>query len=71
MDYIKRWCDLWGFKVSIVKISVVLFHRGPRKDVQINFNGSVLKEEVKVKFLGMMFDRKLNWKSHTENLIFK
>ena len=33
MDYIKNWCDLWGFKVSILKTSVVLFQKGPLKDV--------------------------------------
>ena len=25
LKYIKNWCGLWGFKVSIAKISVVLF----------------------------------------------
>ena len=71
LSYIQEWCDKWGFKVSIDKTSMVLFHRSKNKHIELNFNGSALKRVDSVKFLGMVFDRRLSWKNHVDYLVTK
>ena len=72
LKYIKKWCGLWGFKVSIAKTSVVLFSRRVVKGkVELKYEGKVLKTEKKVRFLGMIFDSRLSWKDHIDYVIDK
>ena len=71
MNEVQKWCNKWGFKVSIAKTNVVLFHKGKFKKVSIFLNGQRLKQEKSIKFLGMIFDHKLSWKDHVDYLVEK
>ena len=68
INYIEDWCNKWGFKVSVAKTKAVLFHRGKTKKYKLNFRGIPLEQEKKVKFLGLIFDKRLTWKDHIEYL---
>ena len=71
MDSIQAWSGKWGFKVSLAKMSVVLFHQSKNKKIKVWFNGSVVKREEKTNFLDLIFDRMLSWKSHIEYRVDK
>ena len=65
LKYIKKWCGLWAFKVSIDTISVVLFSwRIVKGKVELKFDGLVLNTGKRVNFGGMIFDSSLSWKDH-------
>ena len=74
MDLIHCWCNENGFKISINKTTGVLFtnkrHVG-LPDIKIKIGNELIKMENKVKFLGIIFDRKLNWKPHVDYIIEK
>ena len=72
LDYIQRWCNNWGFKVSISKTSYVLFSRKRKlPKMKLKYNGSMLKKGDSVKFLGLIFDKKLLWRDHIDYLVNK
>ena len=69
---IECWCNQWGFKVSVLKTSFVLFSRKRKKhNINLIFNGAELKRVDSVKFLGMIFDSKLSWKEHVDYIIMR
>src|SRR5206468_3671693 len=70
LDHISNWCDDWGLQISLKKSSVVIFiHRIKYKVTPIVYNGNPLKVEDKVKFLGMIFDKRLSWQSHAQYIV--
>ena len=71
LNYVTKWCDMWGFKISASKTSYVLFHRGKRKVMHLYLNDQELKSAKSVKFLGMIFDQRLTWKEHILHLVEK
>lgn len=71
MEYLEEWCDKWGFKVSVAKTKVVLFYKGKKKKVDVKYRGVSLEQETKVKFLGMIFDKRMSWKDHIEYVVSK
>ena len=69
MDFIYDWCVKWGFKISINKSCAVIFSRNRKQSQElksITINGEPLKYEKEVKFLGVIFDNQLTWRSHVE-----
>ncbi|XP_044766795.1 uncharacterized protein LOC123322831 [Coccinella septempunctata] len=59
-----------GFRFSEEKTTCVHFCRktGDHPDPALFMNGNPIPSKDTVKFLGLTFDRKLNWKSHIEQL---
>jgi hypothetical protein len=68
LNDIYEWCEKWGVKISVTKSCVVVFtnKRKFQMEKPLNINGINLKVESKVKFLGMIFDQKLNWNKHVK-----
>src|SRR5688572_12401941 len=72
IDEINNWCNQNGFKISIAKTVGVLFtNKKQIPIININIDKELIKMESKAKFLGMIFDRKLNWKYHIDYIIEK
>ena len=55
LEKIPECCDLWGL--------VVFLHRKDL-DIQLSINNQKVKVEGRAKFLGLVFDSKLNWNEH-------
>ena len=57
----------------MTKSCSVIFTQKIKCDVskRLTINGSVLKMEPKVKFLGMIFDSKLTWSQHANYIVDK
>jgi ribonuclease HI len=68
-----KWADATGFMFSASKTSCVHFSRvrGLFPDPEISLRGSLLPVAQTIKFLGLVFDRKLNWKEHFNQLRLK
>ncbi len=67
---IVNWCNKWGFTLSVPKTVGILFTKKkniPDLDVKIGNNKVKFKQETK--FLGLVFDTKLNWNKHFEYLL--
>ena len=60
----RQWCDLWGFKISLEKTIAVVFSHRKDLDIQLSINNQQVKVESRAKFLGLVFDSKLNWNEH-------
>ena len=65
---VQRWADVNGFKFSVSKTVCVHFcsKRNLHPDPSLTLNGHPIPVVDKVKFLGVFFDRKLNFKYHIE-----
>ena len=73
IDNVSLWALKHGFKFSESKTVAIRFSRCRKKEVipTLTLNGSILPYEKEVKFLGMVFDEKLNWSSHIDQLKIK
>jgi ribonuclease HI len=73
LNAIENWCDKSGFKVSPSKSTAVIFSNKKvvRLKEPLTLNGSIIKIESQVKFLGMIFDQKLIWDKHAEYIVDK
>ena len=64
---IENWCSSVHLKVNPAKTKLVLFTRKRNYNVrELSFFGSMLKVENTVKYLGVILDKKLDWKPHIE-----
>ena len=61
---ISDWCDTWGFKISLDKTVAVVFSHRTNIHIDLTINNQLVKIDNKAKFLGLIFDSKLNWKEH-------
>lgn len=63
------WLDRNNLKINLVKTTIMHFsQRTPNSDIEIKYLDTVLNETDSTKFLGLMIDKKLDWKTHIEYL---
>ena len=67
----QNWCDVWGFRISKSKTTVVVFSKkiDPEKQIELKVDGENISFSRSVKFLGVIFDRKLTWNEHIRYVI--
>ena len=70
IDKIQRWVAENGFKFSVAKTECIHFHqkRDFFHDPVISLSGTPIKVVKEAKFLGLIFDQKLNFLSHLKYL---
>ena len=65
---IEEWCKNTGFQISNEKTKCVIFYRNvkwiKKQTIEIKLNGENIEIEENFKFLGLIFDSHLNWRSH-------
>ena len=71
LNKIEKWWDEWGFTLSTEKtIGVIFSHHHKQPEIPaLRLCGKEIKIEDQVKFLGVIFDRKLNWKAHINYIV--
>ena len=74
LDFVTLWCGERGLSVNPLKTELVLFTRnrklrGPLR--RIKMLGQEINYSSEVKYLGVIFDCKLNWNAHLERVISK
>lgn len=64
-----NWSKLWGF--SQVKTECVLFTRRRSNFSRLLYLNSLIKISNKIKYLGMIFDKRLTWSEQIDLVISK
>ena len=67
----RTWCDSWGFRISTLKTTAIIFTRkhGQEKLIQIKIGNEEMRFEKSVKFLGVIFDQRLTWTQHINYIV--
>lgn len=68
LDNVSKWAIKWGFKISKTKTIGVIFGNRKVTSTNLTLGNQPIKFENHVKFLGLIFDRKLTWKKHFDYL---
>ena len=72
---IDRWLNLNKLTINTGKTETIFFgsHRRLKKvdDKIINYKGIPLKRSIKVKYLGVLFDHKMQWEDHIKTICGK
>lgn len=64
-----NWLEENNLKINLEKTKVINFsQRIPRICPNIHYNNEVVEEVESTKFLGLVIDKNLNWKAHTDTL---
>ena len=73
INAVSKWADSNGFKFSNNKTVAVRFTRRRQTEVvpTLTLKGTILPFEEEVKFLGVIFDKRLTWSSHIDYLKLK
>ena len=68
---VKKWLDVNQFALNIDKTNFVIFHSPQKKiteQILIKFMKKKVQQKISVKFLGVLLDSNLRWKSHITEL---
>ena len=71
---VETWLNTNKLSLNISKSNFVLFHPPQKKvndAIKLYVNNTLLEEKNHVKYLGIMMDSNLNWKSHATNIAKK
>ena len=71
LDSVQLWASRWGFKFSVNKCVGVVFTLRRVPDLHLTLNNQPIQFKNSVKFLGLHFDSRLNWKLHISNLLVR
>ena len=67
MDELNEWCSKWRIKLNPGKTQVMLFNwKLEGTNPPIYFNNSILQQPNEIKFLGLTFQKRLQWTRHIE-----
>ena len=67
LAHVQTWLSTNKLSLNIDKSIYILFHPPQKKvniSIKLNINDTSLKEKPRIKYLGIMLDSNLNWKSH-------
>jgi hypothetical protein len=66
------WCTSWKLQIQPVKTELIYFSPHPRKKyknkMSIIVEETEIKPEKSARYLGMMFDHQLKWRSHLHHI---
>ena len=66
------WCAKWRIKLNPKKTKVIIFYRSQlakKAELNLTLYGEPLKIYLQVKFLGIIFDSKLTFQKHFEDIL--
>ncbi|KAL4127024.1 hypothetical protein QTP88_011222 [Uroleucon formosanum] len=67
IDTLSKWFTKWKIKVNESKSSFVTFALRPLNCPPISMNNTIIPHSNEVKYLGLIFDRRLTWSSHLKD----
>ena len=74
LAHVQTWLSTNKLSLNIDKSNYVLFHPPQEKvniSIKLNVNDTSLKEKPCIKYLGIMLDSNLNWKTHVNYISTK
>lgn len=71
MPAIEKWYDQWRLKINTNKTQAIMISRGKKKNPETKFklNGTEIKWNNTVKYLGVTVDKTLSFTEHIDNKI--
>lgn len=70
LNEVEKWSGENGFKFSVEKTKVIVFTKMRRNmDVKLKLYKKELERVRTVRFLGVWFDNRLNWRAHIEKMV--
>jgi hypothetical protein len=64
LDSIATWTSKWRLKINENKLTHVTFTLRKGNIPQLHFNNNTIPQAETVKYLGLHFNKRLNWKHH-------
>ena len=65
INNVNKWAKRNSFKFSSSKTTSITFHKRKGKfAASLQLNGSAIPASDEIKYLGLYFDKRLNWKKH-------
>jgi len=64
LDSIEKWTQKWRLKINQNKSTHVTFTLRKGNTLHLYFNNNIIPQAETVKYLGLHFDKRLNWKQH-------
>ncbi len=72
IDKVEKWSYEWGFHLSIEKTQFICFSKKrTNPTIDLKLCGQHLKQVDSIRYLGVWFDVKLNFKTHIQKMIDK
>ena len=72
LDKLSLWFKENKLSLNVGKTNFVMIHRRRQNiRLQLKLNGALLEQKDSIKYLGVVIDQKLNWKSHITNCTAK
>ena len=69
LNVLDMWFKKWGFKLSEKKTVPVLFTKSKKTlNLKLKLNEKLIPFQSSYRFLGMIFDQKLTWHLHIDNI---
>ena len=67
LNNVRDWCATWGFMLSKEKtIAVIFTHRLVDNSSRLKIDGTGIQWKNEVRFLGVIFDKRMTWKQHID-----
>jgi hypothetical protein len=64
LNLLENWFTLWKIKINTNKSSHITFSLRPNNCPQVKLCNQLLPQTNQVKYLGLIFDKRLTWKDH-------
>jgi hypothetical protein len=65
----KAWCERWNIKINEEKIrAIYITHRNGPPNSPLTLNGRNIPFVNSVKYLGVIFDKRMRWRLHIETI---
>ena len=68
----EKWCQSWHLKLQPAKTELIHFSLHPNRKypnpVQVTVSNTMIHPVTKTRYLGVLFDHKLNWKTHLKHI---
>ena len=71
LEMITKWLKDSGLVVNENKTELCLFHKNDKPPITIKISNTLVTSKKQINVLGVLFDCKLNWNSHTAQCIAK
>lgn len=72
IDEFHKWCNIWKLSIQPSKTELLYFSPHPRKKyknkITIQVEGTLINPVPSAKYLGVIFDNRLNWRNHLQQL---
>ena len=69
INTLEQWTKTKGMRFSVEKTAAIKFEKRKRgEELQLTLHGSRIQVRESTRYLGLIIDKRLNWKDHVDHL---